>query len=123
MKNINLLNVTAESFDVEQFNTLVRNVKRAQANVADLDKNYEETKAKFDVANTNIQKAINEANYDDMQKFVAEAKRLESRLGENPQEKVAEFDKALNEICKFFGNTETATEAPTEAKKADLKVA
>ena len=123
MKNINLLNVTAESFDVEQFNTLVRNVKRAQANVADLDKNYEETKAKFDVANANIQKAINEANYDDMQKFVAEAKRLESRLGENPQEKVAEFDKALNEICKFFGNTNVATEVPVEAKKADLKVA
>lgn len=123
MKNINLLNVTAESFDVEQFNILVRNVKRAQGNVADLDKHYEENKAKFDAANANIQKAINEANYDDMQKFVAEAKRLESRLGENPQEKVAEFDKALDEICKFFGNTASVTAAPAEEKKADLKVA
>lgn len=127
MKFINVMNNTpASSFKIEDLSTLVNTLKRTHKTVVEIEDTTKECQTKLDAAKVNIQKALDTNNYDDMQKFVAESKRLEAKLGESPQIKAADFDKALNELARFLGNTAAIVVPVDEAvdeKPAIKKVA
>jgi hypothetical protein len=122
-KSINNLNTTPETFNAEQFAELVNNVKRTQKAVLSIDENQKDAKQRYDAAMDNLQTAMDEGNLDDMQKFTAEAKRLKSKLGEDPAAKYQDFDEAINAMLAFFKPAESASVAPLHAVDEQQAVA
>lgn len=105
-KHINKIGVTAEGFDLEQFGSLVNDVRRTQKVIASADETRKELEERLAEAQLNLQEALDKNQYDDMQKYTAEAKRISNKLKENPATKVQEFDDAINALVDFFAPRE-----------------
>ena len=105
---INPLNATAENFDNEAFDAIVNDLRRAQKAILVIDETHLELQERFDQAKVNLQKSIDDMNFDYMQKFTAEAKRVEKKLGEAPELKYQAFDDAVKRLAKFTTPVESA---------------
>lgn len=114
------MNIAAADFNIESLDLILKDLRNSRRAVVAIESGREETKAKVEQAQGDLQAALKAVDLDGITKHSDELKRGLRKLAESPTEKVEAFDTAVDRFVDFVNlNEDSLASVPvTELKEA-----
>lgn len=99
---LNKFAVSAQDFDIDKFNDVVKDVRHTRKQVVEFGSDFEETTERLKEAEAALKAAMSNLELDTITKVAAEVKRLRAKLETTPVTKIQAYDEAMDKLHAFF---------------------
>ncbi len=105
----NKLNVSAQSFNTNRLSELLGKVRRTQRLVTEFGSNFDELRAERAELADKIQSELNANNFAEVTKIGTRIKEIDAKLDATPDEKVKNFNKAVDELASHMASLQATS--------------